>query len=280
MGLTEFREHDPFAPIVYSYPGVTLLHEERSPFQEISVLGHPRFGKILTLDGVVQLTEWDEFFYHEMLVHPAMHVHADPKEVLIVGGGDGGSLREALKHSSVERVTIAEIDERVVEVSKQYLPTLNVGFSHPKARVVHTDGVKLVEGAAPIYDVIIIDSTDPVGPAEGLFASSFYQAAYKALKPNGILVAQTESLLFHPFIVRDVQQRLRGIFPIVDCYTQALATYAGNWWTFSIASKSPSLRRPQAGRRIKARYYSAQVHRKAFLTRTLYQRLLNGTLGW
>jgi spermidine synthase len=279
MGLTEFREHDPFAPIVYSYPGVTLLHEERSPFQAISVLEHPRFGKILTLDGVVQLTEWDEFFYHEMLVHPAMHAHPDPKEVLIIGGGDGGSLREALKHSSVERVTMAEIDERVVEVSKRFFPTLNVGFSHPKANVVHTDGVKLVEEAAPTYDIIIIDSTDPVGPAEGLFASSFYQAAYGALKPGGILVAQTESLLFHSSIVQDVQQRLRDI-PIVDCYTQALATYAGNWWTFSIASKSHDPRRPQAGKRIKARYYSAQVHRKAFLTRALYQRLLNGTLGW
>lgn len=280
MGPTEFREHDPFAPIVYSYPGVTVLHEERSPFQEISVLEHPRFGKVLTLDGVVQLTEWDEFFYHEMLVHPAMHAHPDPKELLIIGGGDGGSLREALKHDSVQRVTMAEIDERVVAISKQFFPTLNVGFAHPKANVVHTDGVKLVEEASSTYDIIIVDSTDPVGPAEALFASSFYQAAYRALKPDGVLVAQTESLLFHAPFVRDAQLRLREVFPTVDCYTQALATYAGNWWTFSIASKANDPRRPQTSRRIKARYYSAQVHRKAFLTRTLYRRLLNGTLGW
>ena len=280
MGPTEFREHDPFAPIVYSYPGVTLLHQERTPFQEISVLEHPRFGKVLTLDGVVQLTEWDEFFYHEMLVHPAMHAHPEPKEVLIIGGGDGGSLREVLKHSGVLRVTMAEIDERVVEVSKQFFPSLNVGFPDPRANVVHTDGVKLAEGAAPIYDVVIVDSTDPVGPAEALFTSSFYQAAYQALKPDGMLVVQTESLLFHTPFVRDVQLRLRDVFPIVDCYTQALATYAGNWWTFSIASKVHDPRRPQSGRRITARYYSAQVHRKAFLARSLYRRLLNGTLGW
>jgi spermidine synthase len=280
MGSAEFREHDPFAPIVYSYPGVTVLHEERSPFQEISVLEHPHFGKVLTLDGVVQLTEWDEFFYHEMLVHPAMHVHYDPLEVLIIGGGDGGSLREALKHPGVQRVTMAEIDQRVVEVSKQFFPTLSVGFSNPKANVIHTDGVKLVEQVTSTYDVIIVDSTDPVGQAEALFTSPFYQAAHRALKSDGVLVAQTESLLFHASFVRDVQQRLREIFPIVDCYTQALATYAGNWWTFSMASKTHDPRRPQANRRIKVRYYSAQVHHKAFLTRALYRRMLNGTLGW
>ena len=280
MASAEFREHDPFSPIVYSYPGVTLLYQERSPYQEITVLRHPYFGNVLVLDGVVQLTERDEFLYHEMLVHPALHVHPEPRLVLIIGGGDGGSLREALKYPTVQRVNVVEIDERVVEVSQRFLPGLSQGFTDPRVEVVHQDGTRFVEKPPTLYDVIIVDSTDPVGPAERLFSAEFYRAASNALTPHGLLVTQSESLLFHQSFVAEVQRRLRESFPMVDCYAQPLATYAGNWWSFSIGSKAHNPRRPGRKGGVLTRYYSREVHRKAFLTRSLYRRLLAGTLEW
>lgn len=280
MPSAEFREQDPFSPIVYSYPGVTLLHQQRTPYQEIAVLQHPHFGKMLVLDGVVQLTERDEFFYHEMLVHPAMHAHPSPQRVLIIGGGDGGSLREVLKHPGVQGVTLVEIDQGVVEVSRSFFPSLSQGFADPRVQVVYQDGTKLVQQPPSQYDVVIVDSTDPVGPAEGLFSAEFYGSAFRALMPQGILVTQSESLLFHTAFVADVQRRLSQHFPIVDCYAQPLATYAGNWWTFSIASKAHDPRRPSRGSKIPTRYYSPEVHRKAFLPRAIYRRLLAGTLDW
>lgn len=278
----DFQERDPFAPIVYTYQGVTPLHREVTPFQEIQVLEHPHFGRLLVLDGVVQLTERDELFYHEMLVHPALHVHPAPRDVLIVGGGDGGSLREALKHPTVRRVDLVEIDERVVAVSREFFAGLATGFDDPRVTVLHQDGVELVERPTHRYDVIIVDSTDPVGPAERLFSTPFYRAAADALTPEGLLVTQSESLHFHRDFVAAVQRRLREAFPIVDCYTQPLATYAGNWWAFGIASKARSPRVPRSGLRsgVATRHYSREVHQKAFLPRSILRRLVDGTLDW
>lgn len=280
MAKFEMREKDPFSPIIYNYPDLEVLHQETSPYQGIGVYTSPYFGKILTLDGVVQITERDEFFYHEMIVHPALYVHDRPENVLIIGGGDGGSLREVLKHDSVLQVTMAEIDQRVIEVSKQYFPNLSSGFSDPRATIVKVDGVEIIRESDKVWDVIIVDSTDPVGSAKTLFTREFYSLAFEALKPDGIIVSQTESLLFHAPFVREIQLLLREHFPIVDCYAQAIATYAGNWWTFSIGSKSKRLRTPKGKIHIKHRYYSYQIHRKAFLDRGLYERLLNENLNW
>ncbi len=278
----DFLERDPFAPIVYTYPGVTPLHREATPYQEIQVLEHPHFGRMLVLDGVVQLTERDEFFYHEMLVHPALHAHPAPRDVLIIGGGDGGSLREALTHQTVRRVHLVELDERVVAVSREFFPGLSTGFDDPRATILHRDGVDHLEHPPHPYDVIIVDSTDPVGPAERLFSTPFYRAAAAALTPDGLLATQSESLHFHRDFVATVQRRLREAFPIVDCYTQPLSTYAGNWWAFAIASKGRSPRAPRAGTggTVASRYYSTEVHRKAFLPRSILRRLLAGTLDW
>ena len=280
MPKYDFKEHDPFAPIVYTYENTTVLHRETSDYQKIQVLQHPYFGKLLVLDDVVQLTERDEFFYHEMLVHPVLHAHPDPKHVLIIGGGDGGSLREALKHRGVESVTLAEIDPRVVAVCRDHFPTLRSGFEDPRAEVVFTDGIKHVEAPPRLYDAIIVDSTDPVGPAENLFAADFYKAAATALTPNGLFVTQSESLMFHSAFVSEVHNRLKAAFSITDCYTQPLATYAGNWWTFSVGSKGLNPRAPLRKPRIETRYYSAEVHRKAFLTRALLKKLAAGQIDW
>ena len=216
MAKFEMREKDPFSPIIYNYPDVEVLHQEKSLYQEIGVFESPYFGKILTLDGVVQITERDEFFYHEMLVHPALHVHEKSENVLIIGGGDGGSLREVLKHDSVAQVTMAEIDQRVIEVSKQYFPNMSNGFSDPRATVIKADGVKIVRESANAWDVIIVDSTDPVGSAKALFTREFYMSVFGSLKPGGIIVSQTESLLFHAPFVREIQLLLREYFPVVD----------------------------------------------------------------
>ena len=275
-----FREQDPFAPLQYSYPGARELHREESAYQRIQVLEHPFFGRMLALDGVVQLTERDEFFYHEMLVHVPMSVHPSPRRALIVGGGDGGSLREALKHPSVESVTLVEIDAQVIEVAKRFLPTTASGFSDPRAEVVAMDGAALLRERRDAYDVIIVDAPDPVGHARTLFSSDTFRAASEALTPEGVFAAQTESLHFHLDFVRETQLALGGVFPVVDLYTQALATYAGNWWTFSIATKGRDPRKPRRTAGVRTRYYSGEVHRRAFLPRRLRQRMLRGTLRW
>lgn len=280
MASAEFRERDPFSPIVYTYPDATLLHQQTTPYQEIVVLDHPYFGKMLALDGVIQLTERDEFFYHEMLVHPALHAHPAPRRVLIIGGGDGGSLREVLKHPDVQAVTLVEIDQAVIEISKQLLPGLSQGFADPRVQVVHSEGARFVQESSDQYDAVIVDSTDPVGAAEALFSADFYEAASNVMTPHGILVTQSESLFFHLSFVAEVQRKLKEFFPIADCYTQPLATYAGNWWTFSIASKTHNPRTPRRAPAVPTRYYSRDIHRRAFLPRRLYRRLLAGDLAW
>jgi spermidine synthase len=280
MSRYDFKEHDPFAPIVYTYPNTALLHRETSKYQDIQIRQHPYFGRMLILDDVVQLTERDEFFYHEMLVHPVLHTHPDPKHVLIIGGGDGASMREVLRHMGVESVTLAEIDERVVAVSREYFPTLRSGFEDPRAEVVFTDGIKHVQNPPRKYDAIIVDSTDPIGPAENLFSGDFYKAAAEALTENGLFVTQSESLMFHAEFVTEVHNRLKAAFPIADCYAQAIATYAGNWWTFSVGSKQLNPRTPQRRPRMATRLYSAEVHRKAFLAKSIMKKLAAGTIDW
>ena len=280
MSRYDFIEHDPFAPIIYTYENTALLHKEASCYQHIEVRQHPYFGRMLILNDVVQLTERDEFFYHEMLVHPVLHAHPNPKHVLVIGGGDGGSVREVLRHKAIESVTLAEIDPRVVAVTKEYFPTLRSGFEDPRTEVVYVDGIKHVETPPKSYDAIIVDSTDPVGPAENLFTASFYKAADKALTDNGMFVTQSESLMFHASFVSEVHSRLNSVFKFADCYAQALATYAGNWWTFSVGSRALNPRVPIRAPRLATRYYSAEVHRKAFLARAILKKLAQGTIEW
>jgi spermidine synthase len=280
MTAAEFREHAPGSPVDYVYTDVRVLHEERSAFQEIKVIEHPVLGRMLILDGVVQLTEHDEFLYHEMLVHPALMTHPGPVNVLIVGGGDGGSLREVLKHRTVRRVTVAEIDRRVVDVSIDFLPSLSAGFADPRTEVVFGDGAALLEDRSRRFDVVIVDSTDPVGPAERLFSDDFYRSAARSLSADGVFVTQSESLLYHAGFVAEVLGRLGNWFPIVDCYGQALAMYPGNWWAFAIATMGPRPRKPRTTGRLDTRYYTREAHRKAFLARSALRRLRAGRSPW
>ena len=258
-----FEEQDPFSPVRYRYPIEEVLHRRTTPYQHIEVLRSSFFGRMLVLNGVVQLTERDEFVYHEMLVHVPMHVHPGPERVLIVGGGDGGALREALRHPGVT-VTLAELDPEVVEVSRAYFPALAESFDSPRATVAYGDAADYVADAGERFDVVLCDLTDPVGPARKLSERPFFEALKRILAPGGVVSMQTESLHFHAGHVKRVQKALRSVFPHTALYGAPIATYAGNWWTFSMASLAaiePEPRRTVPG----VRLYSAAMHRAAFI---------------
>lgn len=275
--MAELWESDPFSPIGYHYKDLTLLHEEQSAYQTVQIYEHAFFGRMLVLDGVVQLTQRDEHFYHEMIVHPAMHAHPAPKQVLVIGGGDGGAIREVLRHSTVETAVLVDIDSRVTEVVAEWIPSVAGALVGSNVELQPQGGASFLAEDERRFDVIIVDSTDPVGPATELFESAFYAAAFDHLTDDGIIVTQSESLHFHAQFVRTVQQRMAESFPVVDCYSQAISTYAGNWWTFSIASKARDLRdrvrQPIDG----LRYYDADVHRCAFLPRRVLEQVRLGT---
>ena len=269
-----FFERDPYAPIRHCYTVHKVLYHTKSPYQEILVFENPFFGKVLVLDGVVQLTEKDEFIYHEMLAHVPLMAHPNPKKVLIIGGGDGGTLREVLKHSSVEEAVLVDIDKEVIETSKRFFPNLSKAFDDPRAIVVNEDGFKYLQDYENEFDVIIVDSTDPVGYAYALTTEEFFKMVFRALKEDGIYVGQSESIHYHLDIVRKFQNNLRAVFPIVDLYTAVIPTYAGYWWTFSIASKKYNVREPKREKNFETRYYSEGVHKSSFLSEELYKKLI------
>lgn len=245
---------------------VRTLHSEQTPFQSLDVVETERFGKMLLLDGMVQTTEHDEFVYHEMISHIGLFTHPHPKRVAIVGGGDGGAVRETLKHQSVEEVTLIEIDERVIEASRQFFPTISSGLDNPRAKVLVEDGIQHIRNAKSAYDVVMIDSTEPVGAAVGLFSRSFYEALYESLTADGLMIAQTESPFYNADLIRNTNQALRAVFPIVRLYLAFIPTYPSGMWSFTLASKKydplevPTDKLPS----IPARYFTPEVYRGAF----------------
>jgi len=278
--MIRFFEKDPYAPIQYSYEVDSILYKGKSKFQEIMVIQNPHFGKMLILDGVVQITERDEFFYHEMLAHVVLHAHPAPKKVIVIGGGDGGAVRECLKHKTVEKVYFIEIDEDVINVSKKFFPTVACDVDNPKVEIKCMDGAEFVKGRNADIDAVIVDSTDIVGFATSLFTKEFFNSIKNCLSDNGFYVTLSESLHFHKDIVIEVQETMKSVFPMVDLYTAPIATYAGNWWTFSVASKGPSPREMISKFEIKTKYYSEEIHQQAFLPKNMYERLMQKKLEW
>jgi len=278
--MIKFFEKDPYAPIQYVYEVEKILYKGKSEFQEIMVIENPHFGKMLILDGVVQITEKDELFYHEMLTHVAMHAHPNPKKVIVIGGGDGGAVREVLKHESVEKVYFVEIDEEVINVSRKYFPTVACGVDDKRVEIKCMDGAEFVKARAGDIDAVIVDSTDIIGFAKSLFTVEFFKSVKDSLTDEGMFVTLSESLHFHKDIVVDVQEAMKLIFPIVDLYTAPLATYAGNWWTFSAASKKHDLRKMRRPYTIDTKYYSDEIHGQAFLPPKMYEKLLQRKLQW
>lgn len=277
--MIKFFENAPFVAVQYLYDVEKVLYKGKSKYQELMVFENPHFGRMLVLDQVVQITERDEFFYHEMLAHVLLHAHPDPKKVVVIGGGDGGTVREVLKHKSVEKVYFIEIDPEVIRVSREFFPTLTASLDDPRVEIKNMDGAEFIKKTGDI-DLVMVDSTDPIGFARTLFSEEFFNTVKNALTDDGMYVTQSESLLLHPDIVLEVQNSLRAVFPVVDLYSTPLATYPGNWWTFSVGSKKldpRELRRPFA---IETKYYSDEIHRHAFMPRGLYQKLMHGKLNW
>lgn len=243
------------------------LHTEKSEFQEIAVIDTNQFGRMLVLDGTVQTTEVDEYIYHEMISHVPLYTHKNPRKVLVIGGGDGGTIREILKHPMVEKAVLVEIDGRVVELSKKYFPNISCKLEDEKVDVRIEDGIKYVKDMENEFDVIMVDSTDPVGPAEGLFAEDFYRAIYKALTNDGILVAQTESPFYHQDLIKKVHVDLKKIFPIVRLYTCPIPTYPSGFWSFTLASKEyDPLKIDMLNKNdLDTKFFSKQMYKSSFV---------------
>ncbi|KAJ1973928.1 putrescine aminopropyltransferase [Dimargaris verticillata] len=262
-----------------------ILHHEKSTFQDVLVFQSKSYGTVLVLDGVVQCTERDEFTYQEMITHLPLNSHPNPKRVLVIGGGDGGVVREVVKHESVEEVVQCEIDEVVITVSKKYLPTLAIGYEHPKVSVHIGDGVKFLANHSEEFDVIITDSSDPVGPAEVLYQASYYELMFKALRPGGIICAQGECQWLHLPLIKNVITFARRIYPTVAYAYSSVPTYPSGQIGFILCSKDPkaNLAEPlrswsEADEERLCRYYNAQMHRAAFMLPQFTKTAVNEAL--
>jgi spermidine synthase len=250
----------------YSCKITRTLHTEQTKYQDLAVIDTVQFGRMLVLDGMVMTTEVDEFVYHEMISHIALNTHPNPKRVLVVGGGDGGAIREILKHDSVEEAVLAEIDDRVVKVSQEYLPTIAGSLVNPRVTLAIGDGVEHVRTHPGKYDVILIDSTEPIGPAVGLFSRQFYEDVHRALTPDGIMVAQSESPFVNQDVIQMIHTNLAGVFPIKHLYLANIPTYPSGLWSFTIASKKwDPLQADLSGKKeLETKYYTKEVHYGAF----------------
>jgi spermidine synthase len=279
--MIKFTEKAPYAPVEYLYDVEEILYKGKSQFQDIMVIRNPYYGKMLILDEVVQITERDEFFYHEMLTHVVLHAHPDPKKVIVIGGGDGGVVREALKHKSVEKIYFIEIDEEVINVSRKFFPAVSSGVDDPRVEIKVMDGADFVRKVkTPDIDAVIIDSTDIIGFARSLFTPEFFTSVKNCLSDGGMFVTHTESLHFHKDMVIELQEAIKQVFPVVDLYTTAIATYPGNWWAFAAASKGPSPREIRQPYRISTKYYSDEIHLQSFMPKGMYEKLMQRKLEW
>ncbi|HEY8416487.1 MAG TPA: polyamine aminopropyltransferase [Limnochordales bacterium] len=252
------------------------LVEEHTGYQHLAILETEQFGRMLVLDGMVQTTEKDEFVYHEMIAHVALNTHPNPRRVAVIGGGDGGTVREVLKHRSVERVVLIEIDGRVVEACREYLPTISCGLSDPRVEVRIADGVEYIRSAENEYDVVLIDSTEPVGCAVGLFSAPFYRDVARALREDGIMVAQTESPFINQEVIRQSNAGIRASFPITRLYLASIPTYPSGLWSFTLGSKryDPLDVDPASIPALETRYYTPQIHHAAFRLPRFVQELV------
>ncbi|GLH64029.1 polyamine aminopropyltransferase [Parageobacillus sp. G301] len=243
------------------------LHTEQTPFQKLDMVETVEFGNMLILDGMVMTTQKDEFVYHEMVAHVPLFTHPNPENVLVVGGGDGGVIREVLKHPSVKKVTLVEIDGKVIECSKKYLPEIAGKLDDPRVEVKVDDGFMHIAKSENEYDVIMVDSTEPVGPAVNLFTKGFYAGIAKALKEDGVFVAQTDNPWFKADLIRNVYRDVREIFPITRLYTANIPTYPSGLWTFTIGSKKydPLEVSDERFHDIETKYYTKELHKACFV---------------
>jgi len=257
------------------------LYSGKSAFQQIDVFDSPELGRFLTLDGVLMLTEKDEFIYHEMIVHVPMAVHPCVRDVLVIGGGDGGVLRELSKYETIRSIDLVEIDKEVIEVSQKYLPSTACGFSDPRVKVHIQDGLKFVRHHENAYDLIIVDSTDPFGPGEGLFTREFYGNCCYSLHSDGIMVNQHESpfYAYEAIAMQRAHKRIVESFRMSRVYQAHIPTYPSGHWLFGFASNkyhpvSDLRAKDWKSLGIQTKYYNTNLHRGAFALPNYVQELL------
>lgn len=262
-----------------------VLYREKSDYQLVQVLESYAYGKTLTIDGMVMCTEKDEFVYHEMITHPALFTHGNVKSVLVIGGGDGGTVRELVRHEGIERVVMVEIDEKVVEASKLHLPSLSSALEHEKLDLRIDDGIAYLKQSPDAqFDLIIIDGSDPEGPAEGLFSESFYEDVHRALKPGGLMTVQSEGPHFSSKAFVALHQCLGNVFGAesVHCYLAFIPTYPTGMWSFNYASKGDlhpikNLDEAAAAKFSEAQglqYYTPEMHKAAFTLPPFVKKML------
>lgn len=274
------EKHTKYSGLTFSVSNV--LTSFGTDYQELTILDTPEYGKVLLLDGLVMLTDRDEFVYHEMISHVPMFSHKKPEHVLIIGGGDGGTAREVLKHDTVEHVDLVEIDGMVIKACKSFFPHVSNGaFDSPKVKVHVTDGIQFVQDQKEeTYDIAIIDSSEPIGPGQGLFEAPFYAEIFRVLKKDGIMVAQTET----PFgcdrkeMVRSMYREIRKEFPVASMYLAYIPTYPSGMWSFALCPKE-TLDSLDVYRYINAKftphYYNTSIHQAAFCLPNFVRSLLD-----
>ncbi len=268
--------------------GITLkvtksLFSGKSDFQQLDIVETAEYGRMMLLDGLVMVTERDEFVYHDMITHPALFVHPNPKKVLVIGGGDGGTIREIMKHRGVEEAVLCEIDGLVIEKSIELLPSMacEIDGNNPRVKLHVDDGIAYIREHQETFDIILVDSTDPIGPAEGLFEEDFYRMVFGALKKDGIMVAQSESPFYHGEIQKNMYRNLRAVFPIVEMYQAFIPTYPSGFWSFAFASKqyhpvNDFDKERARNRGFYTRYYNEELHLGAFMLPTFARENIGG----
>lgn len=265
MWLKEMQLED--QGVAMSYKIKETLVRKQTQYQDLAIVDSEVFGRMLILDGIVQTTIKDEFVYHEMISHIPLFTHPNPKKVLVVGGGDGGAIREILKHPSVEKAVLCEIDKDVVDECKKFLPEISHALDDPRCEVFIGDGIKYVKEHKNEFDVIIVDSTDPFSIAEGLFGGNFYKDIYEALTEDGIFIAQTETPFFLPETVKKVFDDAKAIFPVTKLFMAAIPTYPGGYWSFTVGSKKydPSQVDITKIPEMDTKYYTPEIHKACFV---------------
>lgn len=238
--------HGPAGAAGFFFDTEGPVHEWHSPHQRITVFENANFGTVLLLDGLVMTTALDAPYYHELLVHPALTAHPDPKHVLIIGGGDGGTASELVRYPQIERIVMAELDAQVVHVGREFFPALSQGLNDPRLELHFSEGDHFIQTTEELFDVIIIDGSDPIGPAKALFEPRFLTACAERLRPGGVFVTQSESPLYYSQTIRDLLQSVCEIYDWFGIYTGTVPSYPGALWTWTWAGKG---RRPVSPRR-------------------------------
>lgn len=261
---------------VMTYKIKETLVTKQTKYQDLAIVDTYALGRMLVLDGIVQTTINDEYVYHEMIAHIPLFTHPNPKKVLVVGGGDGGAIREILKHPSVEKAVLCEIDEDVVNECKKYLPEISCALDDARCEVFIGDGIKYVHEHKNEFDVIIVDSTDPFGAAEGLFGGSFYKEIYECLTEDGIFIAQTETPFYLPDVVKRVYDDAKATFPVTKLFMAAIPTYPSGYWSFTVGSKKhdPENANVPGNLSFETKYYTPRLHKASFVLPKFVEELL------